>query len=124
MGILGNSIADVVPCIFAPSLIRMLRDDQEVILIGARALRLMCISQLFVPLTMMVEMGFQSMGERVLASFSSSLRSGLLLIPTLLLLTRMRGLEGVQEAQPVSIILSFFVGLFLSRVYLGKLKDR
>lgn len=111
-------------CIFAPSLIRMLRDDQEVILIGARALRLMCISQLFVPLTMMVEMGFQSMGERVLASFSSSLRSGLLLIPTLLILTRIRGLEGVQEAQPVSIILSFFVGLFLSRVYLEKLKER
>lgn len=109
--------------IFASPLIRLLRDDVEVITIGARALRLLCISQFFIPLTMMVEMGFQSMGEKALASLSSSLRSGILFIPSLLILTSLRGLAGVQEAQPLSMVLSFLVGLFLCRVYLRKLRD-
>lgn len=109
--------------IFSAPLIRCLRDDPQVIFIGVRALRLMCVSQLFIPLTMMVEMGFQSMGARALASFCSSLRNGVLLIPTLCILVRVRGLAGVQEAQPLSFILSFFLGLFLVRVYLKGLKD-
>ncbi len=109
--------------IFAVPLIQSLRDDAEVISIGVRALRLMCVSQLFIPLTMMVEMGFQSMGAKVLASFGSSLRSGLLFMPTLLVLTRIRGLSGVQEAQPLSMVLSFVVGIFLCRIYLNRLKE-
>lgn len=109
--------------IFSPQLIAVLRNDPEVIRIGSRALRLMCVCELFIPLTMMIEMGFQSMGSKFLASFSSSLRSGILLIPTLLILARVRGLNGVQEAQPLSFILSFIVGIFLLRVYLNKLKD-
>lgn len=109
--------------IFAPELIQLLRDDILVIQIGARALRLMCVAQLFIPLTMMVEMGFQSMGEKALASLGSSLRSGILFIPMLLLLSKLRGLAGVQEAQPFSMILSFIVGMFLCRIYLNKLKE-
>lgn len=109
-------------CIFAGRIIQQLRDDTEVIKIGIRALRLMCISQWFIPLTMMVEMGFQSIGEKLLASFGSSLRSGLLFIPSLLILAHTRGLAGVQEAQPVSMILTFFVGLFLCRIYLRRLR--
>lgn len=109
--------------IFAPQLIEKMRNDMQVIEIGTRALRLMCVSELFIPLTMMVEMGFQSMGAKFLASFSSSLRSGILLIPTLIILANTRALAGVQEAQPLSILLSFVVGIFLCKVYLNKLKD-
>ncbi|MDO5155081.1 MAG: MATE family efflux transporter [Eubacteriales bacterium] len=108
--------------IFAAPLIQSLRDDAQVIEIGVRALRLICISQLFVPLTMMVEMGFQSMGEKAMASFCSSLRSGVLFIPTLLIFAKIRGLSGVQEAQPLSIVLSFVVGIFLCRIYLSRLQ--
>lgn len=109
---------------YAAPLIQMLRDDVQVIEIGVRALRLACVSQLFIPLTMMVEMGFQSMGAKVLASFSSSLRSGVLLIPTIMILTKSRGLAGVQEAQPLSVVLAFLVGIFLCRVYLKRLEDK
>lgn len=109
--------------IFSPQLISFLRNDPAVIEIGCRALRLMCVCALFIPLSMMVEMGFQSMGEKFAASFSSSLRSGVLLIPTLLILAKYRGLSGVQEAQPLSFVLTFFVAIFLCRVYMNKLKD-
>ena len=106
--------------IAAPTFIRLLRDDTEVVFWGVRALRLMCIGQLFVPLTMMVEMGFQSTGARFLASFSSSLRSGLLFIPTLLILSNVRGMSGIQEAQPLSLVLTFFVCIYMCRLFLKR----
>ena len=109
--------------IFAPQLISVLRNDPEVIKIGTRALRLMCVGELFIPLTMMNELGFQSMGAKFLASFSSSLRSGIILIPTLLFLADARGLFGVEEAQPLSFVITFIIGIYLSRVYMKKLKD-
>lgn len=110
-------------CIYAAPLIRMLRDDIEVVSFGVRALRLMCISQYFVPLTMMVEMGFQSTGARLLASFASSLRSGLLFIPMLLLLPKLRGMAGIQEAQPVSVVLTFLVCIYLCKLFLERVSD-
>ncbi len=109
--------------LFSGTLIRQLRDDPKVIEIGIRALKLMCVGQLFVPLTMMVEMGFQSIGEKLLASISSSLRSGLLFIPILLVLKSMRGLNGVQEAQPLSFMITFVVSLFLCRIYLKRVRE-
>ena len=109
--------------IFAGTLVQQLRDDPLVIERGIRALRLMCVGQLFVPLTMMVEMGFQSIGEKLLASFGSCLRSGLLFIPTLLILTNIRGISGVQEAQPLSFVFTFIVCLFLCRIYLKRVRE-
>ena len=108
--------------IFAGTFVRQLRDDPLVIEFGSRALQLMCVGQLFVPLTMMVEMGFQSIGEKMLASFGSCLRSGLLFIPTLLIMEHIRGFSGVQEAQPLSFVFSFIVCLFLCRIYLKRMQ--
>ena len=83
----------------------------------------MCVGQLFVPLTMMVEMGFQSIGEKLLASLGSCLRSGLVFIPTLQILKKVRGLAGVQEAQPLSFVVTFVVCLFLCRIYLKRVRE-
>ena len=109
--------------IFAGPVVRQLRNDPQVIQLGIRALRLMCVGQLFVPLTMMVEMGFQSIGEKLLASFGSCLRSGLVFIPTLQILKQVRGLAGVQEAQPLSFVFTFIVCLFLCRIYLKRVRE-
>lgn len=109
--------------IFAGPLVRQLRNDPLVIELGIRALRLMCVGQLFVPLTMMVEMGFQSIGEKLLASFASCLRSGLLFIPTLLVLKTARGMAGVQEAQPLSFVFTFVICLFLCKIYLERVRE-
>lgn len=108
--------------IFAGNLVGLLRNDLVVIEMGTRALRLMCAGQLFIPLTMMVEMGFQSMGEKLLATISSSLRSGLIFIPVLLLLARVRRLAGVQEAQPASFVISFLICVYFCKLYFKKLK--
>ena len=109
--------------LFAGPIVEQMRNDPQVIELGIRALRLMCVGQLFVPLTMMVEMGFQSIGEKLLASLGSCLRSGLVFIPTLQILKKVRGLAGVQEAQPLSFVVTFVVCLFLCRGYLKRVKE-
>ena len=97
---------------FSANLIVLFRDDPEVIMIGTRALRLQALATLVLPPCMVVEMLFQSTGRRIAASLLSALRSGLFFIPALLILSRLRGLAGIQEAQPVSLLLSapVFVG--------------
>lgn len=109
--------------IYAGPLVGRLRDDSEVIRLGIRALRLMCIGQLFVPLSMMVEMGFQSAGEKLLASIGSSLRSGVVFIPVLLIFAELRGMAGIQEAQPVAFVCTFLICVVLCREYLKRLGD-
>lgn len=125
--LIGSEIALFIVAIpmfvFAKEFVRVLRDDALVIEIGARALRLMCIGQIAVPLTMMVEMGFQSTGQKLFATIGSSLRSGLVFIPSLLILSKLRGLAGVQESQPVSFVLTFAICLYLLKIYLTKLNE-
>ncbi len=89
-------------------LIQKFRDDPLVIEIGTRALRLQCASMPFLPVCMVTEMMFQSTGHKIGASIMSSLRSGIFFIPCLVVLAFIRGLAGIQEAQPLAYILAFF----------------
>ena len=98
--------ASTVLVIFSGSLIQLFRDDPQVIGIGTRALRLQAIAQLLLPICSTAEMLYQSTGHRIGATALSSLRSGVLFIPTLLLLSNWRGLPGIQEAQPLAILLA------------------
>ena len=100
----------IVGCIlllvFSGNLIGLFRDDPDVIAVGTRALRLQAVSYLLMPVCMTTEMLYQSTGHRLGASFMSSVRSGLLFIPLLFLLSHYRGLAGIQEAQPIALLLS------------------
>lgn len=60
----------------------------------------------------------------MLASISSSLRSGIILIPTLIILINTRGLHGIQEAQPLATALTFIISIALSRFYLKILDSK
>ena len=109
---------------FAGDIVRVFRDDATVVEYAVRALRLHCMALVFVPITMVTEMGFQSTGQRLLASISSSLRSGAIFIPTIFIMSHYRGMAGIQEAQPLSFVLSFFICIFLCRVFLKKLEAK
>ena len=97
--------------IFSGSVIGIFRDDPEVIRIATRALRLQCGALWFFPVAMVTEMMLQSTGHKLGASVLSSLRSGVCFIPALLILAQLRGLSGIQEAQPLAHVLAFFPGL-------------
>lgn len=99
----------------------LMRDDPEVIAIGERALVLQAVSNLLLPPCMVTEMLYQSTGHRAGATMLSALRSGILFIPTLLILSKMRGIAGIQEAQPVSIVLSFPIAIAFAVMFFKKL---
>lgn len=103
-----------VGLLFSNQLIAVFRNDPKVIEIGTRALKLQLLTLLFLPFTMTVEMLYQSTGNRLGASLLSSARSGLFFIPSLLILAALRGLSGIQEAQPLAYVLSFPLALFFA----------
>ncbi len=104
-------IAIVIVYIKSGSLIGVFRNDPKVIEIGTRALRLQILSLVFLPLSMVTEMLYQSTGHSAGASVLSSMRSGIFFIPSLLILSGLRGLAGIQEAQPLAYVLTFFPSL-------------
>ena len=106
---------------FSGSLIGLFRDDPAVIEIGTRALRLQALATMVLPPCMVVEMLYQSTGRRMGASLLSALRSGLFFIPALLILSQWRGLAGIQEAQPVSLLLSVPVFALFAAHFFRKL---
>lgn len=106
---------------FSGSLIQIFRDDPLVIEIGTRALRLQALSLLFLPFCTMTEMQFQCTGKKLQASLLSSIRSGIFFIPALLILSSLRGLYGIEEAQPISTILSVIPCAILVRKFYKEL---
>lgn len=115
--LLGQAVLVVmvtVVLIFSGNCIRIFRDDPEVIAIGTRALRLQCVAILFLPFSTVTEMLLQSTGQRLSASLLTAMRSGLFLIPALLILARLRGLAGIQEAQPLAYVVAFVTSIFFA----------
>lgn len=106
---------------FSGNLIGTFRDDPEVIAIGTRALRLHMLGMLALPFGMTVEMTLQSTGSRLAASVLSSMRSGLFFIPLVLVLSRLRGLAGIQEAQPMAYLLATLWSLIFMKRFFGKI---
>lgn len=106
----------------APFFISLLRDDPEVLNVALRALRLQCIAVLFLPLCMNTEMLMQCTGKKIVASALSALRNGIVFIPLLLILAKARGIAGIQEAQPLSYVISFPFGVYFAYRFFRNLK--
>lgn len=107
-------VADAIVLFWSKDLIAVFRNDSAVIEIGTRALQLQCIAMLFLPFCMVTEMLLQSTGKKLAASVLSALRGGLFFIPVLLLMERLRGLRGIQEAQPLAYILGVIPALVIA----------
>lgn len=112
----------VVGMFFPEQLITFFRDDPEVIAIGSVALSAQLISLFFQPLSVCSNMLFQSIGKNGRATFLSMLRSGLCFIPVILILSRTMGLLGVEIAQTVADVMSFFIALPFVISFMRKLK--
>ncbi len=97
------------------------RNDPLVIEIGTRALRLHISALIFLPLCMLTEMLFQSTGHKFGASLLSSLRSGLFFIPALIILAEIRGLKGIEEAQPLAYLLGFIPSIIMMLWFFGRM---
>ncbi len=92
--------------IFPEFIVSLFQKDAEVIEIGGFALRAASIGVLFLPLSIPVNMLYQSIRKAAISSVLSMLRSGLMLIPTLLITTSLWGLTGIQISQPAADVLT------------------
>lgn len=119
-------IVAIIGFIVAPNVIGIFIDNGDrdaVISIGTVALKAQFVAQLFQPIAVCTNMLFQGVGESIIATLLSMCRSGLFFIPTLLILTNVWGLPGVQYSQAVGDILTFFVATPCAIWYLSKLKQ-
>jgi Na+-driven multidrug efflux pump len=102
-------VATVIGLTFAEPLIRLFRDDPEVIAIGTTALRLQSVTLPFMAVSLCGNMLFQSIGKGLEGTILASLRSGLCFIPIILVLSRYLGIFGIQLAQPLADVVSIAV---------------
>ncbi len=118
------SVFAFVCMIFARPIITWFRDDPEVIEIGTVALRWACVSALFQPLSVPINMMFQSIGKSGRALFLSALRTGLCFIPLIEVLPLYLGLTGIEIAQPISDITAAMISVPFAVSFLRQLKAR
>lgn len=111
----------VVGIFISGNLVGIFRDDPQVIQIGTVALRFQLAALFFQPLTIFASMLFQSIGENRSATFLSMLRSGLLFVPLIIVLSKIMGLLGIQMAQTLADVIAFVITLPLTIRFLKKL---
>ena len=113
---------DISVALWAEDIIYFIRPDMAVVEVGARALRLQCMAQLVLPYCMTVEMLLQSTGKRLGATFLSATRNGLFLILGIIVLSKIRGIAGIQEAQPLANLVSVIPTVILDRIFWRKIQ--
>ena len=108
---------------FTEPLVRIFRDDPEVVRIGALALTVQFIGQVFQPLSVCTNMLFQSVGRVGIATLMSMLRSGLFFLPVLLVSSKLFGLTGIQCSQGIADVLTMFVAVPFVVGFLREMKE-
>lgn len=105
-GLFLVGIISISGFIFADKIIYLFQKSENVIEIGTTALRLACVGLLFLPLSVPVNMLYQSIQKAETASLLSTLRSGIILIPALLIGSKFFGLIGIEASQPFADIVT------------------
>ena len=102
----------LVSIIFSDSIIKLFQTHPDVIRIGSTAMRYCAIGMMFMPLSVPVNMLYQSIQEPRISSILSMIRSGAITIPLLLFGTPLLGLLCIQIAQPTADIIAGIISLF------------
>lgn len=111
IGELFLSVLAVIGLLCSDFLVGIFRDDPQVIAVGSFALKAQLLALFFQPLSICSNMTFQSVGKNKPATFLSMLRSGLVFIPVILVLSNRIGLTGIQIAQTVTDVITFFLSM-------------
>ena len=117
--VLVGALALVGFC-FAEEIVYLFQKSPEVNEIGAYALRLATLGTLFLPLSVPVNMLYQSIRKAGICSFLSMLRSGLAFIPVLIIASQYFGLKGIQASQPIADMLTGLISIPFIVWYLKK----
>ncbi|MCX7787019.1 MAG: MATE family efflux transporter [Spirochaetes bacterium] len=110
--------------VFAPEIIRLFRNDPEVVRIGTFALRMQSVSLPLSAYIIISNMMFQYIGKPERAMVLALSRQGLVFIPSILLFSRLFGLTGIQISQAFADLVTFGLALGLTRSTLRSLVEQ
>lgn len=119
-GICSVGTLATLGAIFAPQIVSLFQKDAEVILVGTSAMRYVSIGLWFLPISVSVNMLYQSIRRAGMASFLAILRSGAVLIPVLAIAGTFFGLEGIIMAQGISDAITGLVSFPFFLLFLHK----
>lgn len=109
----------------AESIISLFRKgDVDVIAIGSQTLKLHCITFWMIGWVTIANMMLQTIGRTMSASLLAASRSGLFLIPALIIGNHMFGLLGIELAQVIADVCSFILAVPICLKVLGDMKKR
>lgn len=111
LGMISLGTIGLVGCLFAEPIISLFRDDPDVIAVGVPALIYQAGVIFLMPIQVTTNMLFQSTGKSVRATLLSATRSGLFFIPTILILSRVMGLAGIECSQAIADVLSSLMAI-------------
>ena len=96
----------LISMIFSDFIITLFQSHPDVIAVGSTAMRLAALGMMFMPLSVPVNMLYQSIQQPTISSILSLIRSGAVTIPMLLVGVPVLGLTGIQIAQPTADIVA------------------
>lgn len=110
---------------FAPQVMALFRaEDALVISIGALAFRAQCCAMPLFAVSTVTNMALQCTGQSLAATLLALCRQGLCFLPLVWFLPGLVGLAGVQLAQPLADLLTFFVSLPFYIRFIAHLRRR
>lgn len=114
----------LVSIFIASPIIGIFQKAPEVIAVGSVALRYAAIGMMFAPLSVPVNMLYQSIQQPTISSVLSLIRSGAITIPLLLIAVPLIGITGVQIAQPTADIIAGLISIpFIVRFLRAPMQD-
>ena len=109
--------------VLSEQIVRIFRNEAEVIEIGNAALRMMCVGLFTLPTVMIANMTFQSIGKSGRAFFLALTQNGLFFIPLLMVLPGLMGITGIEIAQPLAYAMASMVALPFILFFLKRLNS-
>jgi putative MATE family efflux protein len=106
-------VLTVLYLIFTDQIIMIFIDDAEVIDYGAKMLRALMLSGALIGIMFVFSFSFQAMGKAVPSLILSISRQGLVFLPTLMIASKIFGLNGVIFAQPIADLCSLVIALVM-----------
>ena len=101
-----------VPCyLLAGQIVSLFRDSETVIDIGTRVFRAQLVTFPIMSFVMLANMMMQNIGKVIRASLLAMSRQGLALIPAILILSAIAGIDGLVWAQPVADIVALILAV-------------
>lgn len=116
---LGFVMAQLVPM----PVVRLFTTDTTLIDMAANGLRISCLAFPLIGGQIVISNFFQSIGKAKVSIFLSLSRQLIFLIPALLILPGIYGINGVWASLPLSDAIAFFVGITALWIYLRREKE-